>query len=120
MTCNLPNTNCSGSCVNTQNDPNNCGSCGHGCPPGAACALGTCMTTCMFPFARCGGTCVDPLTDPLNCGACGNACAPSEFCQFGTCQLTCTPPLRACGMSCTDFRHRSVELRTLRATVPRG
>jgi hypothetical protein len=37
-------TSCSGTCVNTQNDKNNCGACGNKCGSGEFCVKGSCAT----------------------------------------------------------------------------
>jgi hypothetical protein len=37
---------CGGNCVDTQTDPNNCGSCGNVCSPGRTCSSGTCHFNC--------------------------------------------------------------------------
>lgn len=83
--CSCPNaqTACGGVCVDTQNDTNNCGSCGTQCPLDATCQSGTC---CQAGQALCGGACVDPQSDPNNCGACGVVCVGSEAsCTGGRC-----------------------------------
>ena len=46
--------NCFGDCVNTQNDENNCGSCGFVCSMGTICLAGTCVVatpTGNIPFS---------------------------------------------------------------------
>ena len=95
-------TNCSGTCVDEQNDPKHCGGCG----PCAAvandatpvCVTGGCGTgTCEPGFADCNllysdGCERDLLTDPANCGACGHVCpgGGSAGCSAGNCTLPCT------------------------------
>ncbi len=88
---------CSGSCVNTQTDNNNCGSCGTSCGTGT-CQSGVC---CPTGQTNCGGTCVD-LSSNQNCGACGNDCGT------GTCQtdngltLCCPAGQTNCNGTCVD------------------
>jgi hypothetical protein len=41
-TCANGYTDCDNHCVNLLTDPQNCGTCGHACPPGAACTNGVC------------------------------------------------------------------------------
>ena len=61
----------SGSCGNTQTNPQNCGSCGNVCPTGATCSAGKCAC----PKGEvCAAACIDTQTDAKNCGTCGNAC----------------------------------------------
>jgi hypothetical protein len=75
-------TCCSGECVDTQTDANNCGVCASS--GGAVCA-GTSSPTC------CSGICSDTQTDANNCGACassgGDVCADgNNQCVSGTCK----------------------------------
>jgi hypothetical protein len=92
--------------VNSQNDPNNCGSCGGVCgAPNAvtACSSGSCaISSCAAGYADCNGSyatgCAATLgTDPNNCGGCGNVCAndcvaevSATTCSGGNCTVqTC-------------------------------
>lgn len=45
-TCAAPSTQCGGACVDTRNDPQNCGTCGNACPAGLACSAGACALAC--------------------------------------------------------------------------
>jgi hypothetical protein len=92
--CPAGTTDCSGICLDLQNDVNNCGSCGHVCPPGQTgfvpgCAAGNCFfmreRACDPGLAFCNDVCVDTQTDPANCGLCGNACGAGEVCFAGVC-----------------------------------
>jgi hypothetical protein len=79
-------TLCSGACVNTTSDSNNCGACGQVCGGGTTCTNGHCTGgTCSSSqvFCPAAGACVDLQTDPNNCGACGQQC--------GTCTLPAAP-----------------------------
>jgi hypothetical protein len=86
-------TSCSGTCVNTQNDKNNCGACGNKCGSGEFCVKGSCATVsvggytdlCASGYTSCSGTCVNTQNDKNNCGACGNKCGSGEFCVKGSC-----------------------------------
>jgi hypothetical protein len=73
----------SGDCVDTANDPLNCGGCGNACSPNETCQAGQCgcpLTTCP---AGAGTVCVDLSTDNANCGACGTLC--DYQCAAGQC-----------------------------------
>jgi hypothetical protein len=110
--------NCSGSCVNTQTDPNNCGGCGIPCAESggtAGCINGQCCANPCEPLASdlqavccpdgyectngsccpagqafCGGTCTDTSSDPNNCGSCGNRC-PAGLSSCSGSQCICNP-----------------------------
>jgi len=88
-------TCCGSHCLDTQNDPNNCGTCGRVCASGVCCGgscstLGTtqncsaCGNTCGAGQGCCANGCA-PLNSLQNCGACGNACAPGQFCDGTNC-----------------------------------
>ncbi len=66
-------------CVDTQSDPNNCGGCGHVCPPafGATCCHGSCLggppTACtVAPCGVCGPNSVQCAASP------NGVCTPTE------------------------------------------
>jgi hypothetical protein len=83
--CPPPLTLCGGVCVDTMNDPNNCGGCGMVCPDGSLCIGGMCVPMdpcegiiCADGLSCCEGECVDLMRDPDHCGGCGLVC------PFGT------------------------------------
>ena len=91
MTCTGGTTNCSGACVDTQTDSQNCGACGLACQEGTVCSAGVCGQGCSGGAALCSGACVDIATDPMNCGACNNVCDAGQVCSSGTCSIVCGP-----------------------------
>ena len=59
---------CDGECVDTTEDPNNCGSCGNACAADQECADGECVLACPGGAEPCGDMCVSTDSDPANCG----------------------------------------------------
>ena len=64
-------TDCDGSCVDTQSNPDFCGDCTTACDTenGEVCLEGSCETDC-GSLTNCDGACVDTQTDPDFCGDC--------------------------------------------------
>src|SRR6185437_3722175 len=88
-------TECNGSCVNTQNDNQNCGACGKVCGSSSTCQNGACA--CSGGLLSCSGSCVASNTD--NCGSCNNKCSSGQVCNNGQCSSA------GCGagsMMCSD------------------
>lgn len=83
-----------GNCVNTANDPNNCGLCLRACSSDQVCQNGSC--TCPSGESDCAGTCC-PTGDCQNgsCTPCpaGQVMCPDGACHTGSCD--CTPPCPA-------------------------
>ncbi|GAA6004471.1 hypothetical protein JCM10207_000741 [Rhodosporidiobolus poonsookiae] len=70
--------------VDTNSDPNNCGSLGTVCPATlpngvgtTSCQSGSCIASCPAGFTPTSSGCVDTQSDPSNCGAVGETCTPS-------------------------------------------
>ncbi|HEX7663594.1 MAG TPA: hypothetical protein VF407_03745 [Polyangiaceae bacterium] len=96
-------------CVDTQNDPKNCGRCG-GFPDAGVCTVcvqGTCQASC-GNLSQCGSACSDLTSDPLNCGTCGKQCGQDQVCAGGVCGVSCGS-LDTCDKACvslkTDAQH---------------
>ncbi|MDW8245730.1 MAG: MopE-related protein [Sandaracinaceae bacterium] len=96
--------------INTQVDPNHCGTCGNRCPDRAnamrTCSGGMCGFTCNSGFADCNrmapdGCEVNLNTDVNNCGACGVQCGPGEVCMGGRCVCGSTQGAVGGGRACT-------------------
>ena len=92
--CLVGQTTCSGTCVDTKSDKNNCGSCGKKCSSGQVCTSGSCTAVsvggsntgfCLVGQTTCSGACVDTRTDTANCGACAKKCQSGESCSQGKC-----------------------------------
>lgn len=101
VACASPKIDCGGTCVDTDKDVNNCGSCSHSCGGNinAYCQDGECR--CYGDLGYCGGTCVDSKFDNINCGKCGNICAGGRICRNGAC--VCPSPKIDCGGTCVDI-----------------
>jgi hypothetical protein len=85
-TCAISTTSCGGECIDSQNDPDNCGGCGNACSSSEVCIAGQCTLQCNGGTTNCDGTCINTSNDPAHCGGCGNSCA-SDICT----NLTCVP-----------------------------
>jgi hypothetical protein len=84
--CEYYENSCDGECVD-QDDPENCGACGHACGAGEICASGECLCdtdpTGQGPIQVCDDACTDTSTDRHNCGGCGIEC--TFDCADGQC-----------------------------------
>ena len=100
--CPTGTTDCDGTCVVTDLDPNNCGACGTVCATDEVCGAGACGTSCPSGTAACSGSCVDTANNPLHCGTCGTTCATGEVCSNGQCASSCGGGTTKCGELCVD------------------
>lgn len=111
---------CEGSCVDLQQDPENCGGCGQVCGDAQECAAGTCVDPCERGD-RCGLECVDTSQSRRHCGGCNQACVRGQECRAGACvedrcagrcdplsevctadACACRPGMIRCGERCVD------------------
>ncbi len=101
--------------VNTDNDPNNCGSCGSVCSLANAtstCSGGVCVIDFCDPgYLDCNGNPSDGCevnidNDPNNCGSCGFVCSlanATSSCSGGVCVIDfCDPGYADCNNNATD------------------
>ncbi len=106
-TCQSPGDGGGSVCVDTQNDPQNCGGCGMACGENAICALSACVSGgcglqcgCRPLESACpggdGGFCANLANDPLNCGTCGKTCPGGDLCAGGICVTDCPSGLTTC------------------------
>jgi hypothetical protein len=106
--CTSGQVNCSGTCVTTTTDVNNCGGCGIQCiaPTGGttSCAASVCKPACGTGATLCGSVCVTTTTDVNNCGGCGTKCtAPTggtTSCAASVCKPACGTGATLCGSVC--------------------
>lgn len=94
-----------GVCVDLNQDPENCGGCGHACdePDRPYCVAGDCQERCGVPGQPlCGGRCVSLDSDPEHCGSCDRVCGgDTPLCHNGACVPICEAQ---CGDACPDFQ----------------
>ncbi len=92
--CATGETDCGGTCVDTQSNAQYCGDCDTSCASGEVCNEGQCDSSCASGLEQCGNDCVDTQTSLADCGGCGMACAPPNAvgaCVSGECAVdSCT------------------------------
>jgi len=121
VACDTNYTLCDGSCLDTQSDLKNCGTCGNDCTAlpnvnasatGIKCTAGKCgipPAACISGYGHCSATpqdgCETDLTSTTNCNTCGTKCpAGNPICAPQGCTNSCgisVPTL--CGSTCTDL-----------------
>ena len=91
---------CAGKCIDTKDDPANCGGCERACEQGQLCKEGKCVFCPISKPAICGTTCVNLQSSQQNCGKCGNVCKGWKTCLGGTCVCSWGS---LCGDKCVDL-----------------
>ena len=81
--CTPPQVSCSGTCVDTTSDSNNCGACGVVCGANQHCSNSSC--TCNSGLTMCSGQCVNLTSDANNCGSCSHVCPSGDTCVSSSC-----------------------------------
>jgi hypothetical protein len=106
--CPMPKVECTGACVDTQTDIDNCGMCSNACDPMTEqCSQGLC---CKMGESVCNNMCTQTQSDPMNCGKCGMSCPMNmPACVNGMCSTALVyshaftqsqvPPM----INCTDW-----------------
>jgi len=117
-TCLSGQMSCAGSCVDTQTDNSNCGTCGTVCGTGQTCTAGVCA--CMTGQTLCAGACVDTQSSDAHCGACGTACPSGQTCRAGVCGAACAAPRTVCGTTCADTQTDSANCGSCGTMCPAG
>ena len=89
------------SCIDTQTDNKNCGTCGSACKTLEACVAGKCQGGCPQGEVGCApdagaAYCAHVISDNLNCGSCFNACGPLSVCNTGACASECAQGQTTC------------------------
>ena len=116
-----PCSDCGGSCVDLEGDPEHCGSCEVACGAGESCVDGECRSSCAGGcleelevcvdgacvcrpgLSACADGCFDLESDPARCGACDEACDGIP-CGDGLCLPDgCPEALSDCGGACVDL-----------------
>ena len=98
--CKNGKTKCNGSCVNTSQDSQNCGSCGNSCQSGTTCQSGSCKNQNNVCPTECCSTGDCPNGFACQNGACqpqNNVC-PTECCENSDCPTggTCNQQTGQC------------------------
>lgn len=95
---------CVDRCVDTNNNPDHCGSCDTACPSDLGCTSGKCG--CDRGETACSTGCVDTKNDIKNCGSCGLVCGEGKICGDGECRAAWTD-------GCTDDLAHELRIREL-------
>ena len=99
--CSSGQTNCGGSCVDTQTSSQHCGKCNNPCSGGEICLNGKCgiyVVGSPIPLdakaictstgnSWCSSSCVDTQSNTQHCGKCNSPCASGQSCSSGKCGM---------------------------------
>jgi hypothetical protein len=85
-------------CVDVYDDPDNCGSCGHRCPPPPPASGGASTGAAVCVAGVCGVACDSGYT------ACKSASTGEWSCVVGECPPSCTSPYADCGGICINVQ----------------
>jgi hypothetical protein len=132
---------CAGQCVNTRDDPRNCGGCGQACPDGQVCddsrcraasAADSCLNvTCAAGWICCSGRCVNPVFYDTSCGGCAvhcrfsggacraGVCCPTAEADAGCDDLACPTGQVLCAEGCRDIASNALSCGGCGVVCPR-
>jgi hypothetical protein len=98
--CNAQETNCGGSCVDTQSSADHCGACGIECGTNEACESGVCVSQLPCDRGSCAeGRFCNPETQQCEPGCDSDAqCSGEQFCNTQINECVCPGELVACGV----------------------
>ncbi len=97
-----PLADCDGKCVDTVNDPANCGGCAISCSDDEVCSVSSCSLVCLGGTDKCGELCVDLQSASKHCGQCDSSCDAGQVCSDGACLTQCAGGTEKCGDKCVD------------------
>lgn len=107
--CPIPGEECDGVCVNTDTDPQHCGTCENACGVDQVCDARSCVAGCSSGRISCSDACINPSEDRDFCGASGDCmgtargtqCRADQICNGGQCR--CEEGFQECGDTCVNI-----------------
>lgn len=107
--CTNGTTECSGVCVDTSSDGQNCGSCGHACSAPdhgtISCQASQCVSRCDSGYHLCDATCAsdhDVATCGASCTPCTQPANGVATCDGTQCGFTCNSGYVPCDQGCCE------------------